>query len=125
MGGFFNEVDVMFEATTPAPPTATQGVPVKAPIPSTKPVPIGEGTYMERVSEAAPIPAETLTPQEVVIPLVFAQTKVTSPATSLVIFTSDPFTTLSQAVKDGSSLVVTPSSIPSESSNSVKYTMNV
>ena len=31
----------------------------------------------------------------------------------LVISTSDPFSTLSQAVKDGSSLVVTPSSIPS------------
>ena len=30
----------------------------------------------------------------------------------LVISTDDPFTTLSQAVKDGSSLVVTPSSIP-------------
>ena len=33
--------------------------------------------------------------------------------TSLVISTSDPFAALSQAVKDDSSLVVTPSSIPS------------
>ena len=37
----------------------------------------------------------------------------TSPILPLVISTSDPFTALSQAVNDGSSLVVTPSSIPS------------
>ena len=37
----------------------------------------------------------------------------TSPILPFVISTSDPFTALSQAVKDGSSLVVTPSSIPS------------
>ena len=61
MGGFFDGANVMFEAATPAPPTATQGVPAEAPIPSTESVPIGEGTYMERVSEAAPIPAETFT----------------------------------------------------------------
>lgn len=41
------------------------------------------------------------------------QTKSTSLATSLIIYVNDPFITLSQAMKDGSSLVVTPSSIPS------------
>ena len=65
MEGFFDGADIVFE--TPAPATA-QGVLAEAPIPSTGPVPIGEGTYIERVSEATPIPAETLTPQEGVIP---------------------------------------------------------
>ena len=41
------------------------------------------------------------------------QTGSASPATPHVIFASDPFVSLPQAVKDGSSLVVTPSSIPS------------
>ena len=47
MGSFFDRADVMFEAATPAPPAAAQGVPAKASIPSTEPI---------------PIPAETLTP---------------------------------------------------------------
>ena len=108
MESFFNEVDVVFKVATPTPPAATQGVPAEAPIPSTKPVPTGEGTYMEGISETAPIPAETLTPQEGAVPPAVIQTEVASPATPLVISTSDPFTALSQAVKDGSSLVVTP-----------------
>ena len=62
MEGFFDGVDVAFEAATPAPPAAAQGVPVEAPIPSTESVPIGKGTYTEGISETAPIPAETLTP---------------------------------------------------------------
>ena len=111
MGGFFDGANVMFEVPTLAPPATAQGVPVEAPIPSSEPVLIGEGTYKERVSEAAPIPTETLTPQEVVIPPVVAQTEVTSPAAPLVISTSDPFAALSQAMEDGSSLVVTPYSI--------------
>ena len=72
MGGFFDGANVMFEVATLAPPAIAQGVPVEAPIPSSEPVLIGEGTYKERVSEAAPIPTETLTPQEVVIPPVVA-----------------------------------------------------
>ena len=82
MGGFFDGVDVMFKAATLAPPAAAQGV-----------------------------PTETLTPQEVVIPPVVAQTEVTYSAAPLVSSTSDPFAALSQAMKDGSSLVVTPYSI--------------
>lgn len=42
-----------------------------------------------------------------------SQTETISPATPLVISVSDPFITLSQAMNDGSSLFVTPSSIPS------------
>ena len=75
--------------------------------------PIGKGTHTEKVSKATPIPTETLTPQEGVIPPSAAQTEVASPTTPLIISTSDPFAALSQAVKDGSSLVVTPSSTPS------------
>lgn len=71
-----------------------------------------EGTHTERVSKATPISAATPTHQEGVIPSA-AQTEVTSPTTPLVISTGDPFAALSQAVKDGFSLVVTPLSIPS------------
>ena len=42
-----------------------------------------------------------------------SHTRSASPTTPLVISASDPFVTLSQAMKDGSLLVVTPSSIPS------------
>ena len=113
MEGFFDGADVVFEAATPTPPVAVQGVSVEAPIPSTKLVPIGESTHTERVSETTHIPAKTPTPQEGAIPPVIAQTEVVSPATPLVISTNNPFAALSQAVKDDSSLVVTPSSIPS------------
>ena len=68
MEGFFDGVDVVFEAATPAPSIATQGVPTEAPIPSIKPIPIGEGTYTEGISEIAPIPVVTLTPQEGAVP---------------------------------------------------------
>ena len=92
MEGFFDGIDVVFKIATLAPPAAAQGVLVEAPIPSTEPVPIGEGTYMERVSETVPILAETLTPQEGAIPPVVAQIEVASHAMPLIIFTSDPFT---------------------------------
>ena len=61
MEGFFDGADMVFEATTPAPLAAAQGVPAEAFIPSTEPVPIGEGTHTEGISETAPIPVETLT----------------------------------------------------------------
>ena len=111
MKGFFDRADMVFEVTTPATPAATQGISAEAPIPSTEVVPIDEGTYTERVNKTAPFPTETLTPQEVVIPPVVAQTEVTYSAAPLVSSTSDPFAALSQAMKDGSSLVVTPYSI--------------
>ena len=46
-----------------------------------------------------------------------SQTEASSPATPLVISTSDPFAALSQVVKDSSSLVVTPSSIPNSATH--------
>ena len=117
MGGFFDVADVVFKTATPTPSIAAQGVLVEALIPSTELVPIGEGTYTQRVSETAPTPAEALTPQKGAISPVVVQIEVTSLATPLVISTSDPFTALSQAVKDGSSLVVTLSSIPSSATH--------
>ena len=61
MEGFFDGADVVFEAATPAPLAAAQEVLAEAFIPSTEPVPIGEGTHTEGISETAPIPVETLT----------------------------------------------------------------
>ena len=110
MEDFFDRADVVF--ATPAPSVAAHRIPAKAPIPSSELVPRKESTYIEKVSETTPISAKTPAPQEGVI-LAAVQTKVASPILPLVIFTSDPFATLSQAVKDGFSLVVTLSSIPS------------
>ena len=45
------------------------------------------------------------------------QTKAASPVTPFVISTSEPFAVLSQAVKDGSSLLATPSSNPSSATH--------
>ena len=59
---FFDRADVLFKVVTLAPPATTQGVPAEAPILSTELIPIGEGTYTERVSETAPTPIKTLTP---------------------------------------------------------------
>ena len=111
MGGFFNGADVLF--ATPVPYAVASRVPAKALSLPTEPEPIDEGTYTGKVSEVTPVPAETHSPQEVVTPPATVQTEAASPATPFVICTSDPFEALSQAVKDGSSLIVTPSSIPS------------
>ena len=111
MGGFFDGPDVVF--TTPTSSAAAPGVPTEATTLPTEPVPINEGTYTGKVSEAIPVPTETLTPHEVATPPATIQTEAASLVTPLIIFTSDPFAILSQAVKDSSSLVITPSSIPS------------
>ena len=110
MKGFFDGADVVAETMASV---AAQGVSVETSIPSTEPGLVEKGAQTERVSEPVSIPVETLTPQKGVTPPVTSQTEIASPATPLVISTSDPFAALSQAVKDGSSLVVTPSSIPS------------
>ena len=109
MEGFFDGADVAF--APPAPSAATHGVPIEAPTPPSKSVPRKEGIHTERVSEITPISAKTPTPPEGVI-LAAVQTEAASPILPLVISTSDPFAALSQAVKDDSSLVVTPSSFP-------------
>ena len=69
------------------------------------------GTHTGEVSEVTAPPIETPSVQRGATPP--AATKIeTTPITPLVISTNDPFAALSQAMKDGSSLVVTPSSIP-------------
>ena len=112
MEGFFDGTDVAL--ATPAPFAAAHGVLVEALILPSEPIPKEEGTHTERVSETTLILAKTPISPEGVIPAT-AQNEATSPILPLVISTSDPFTTLSQAVKDGSSLVVTLSSIPNSS----------
>ena len=107
MGGFFDGVDVVF--TTPVPSSIALGVAAEAPILPTESVPIEKGTHTGKVNGTTLVPAVTHSPQKVVTPPATVQLKATSPATPLVISTSDPFAALSQAVKDGSSLVVTPS----------------
>ena len=111
MEGFFDGANVAF--ATPAPSIVAYEVPAKAPTFPTEPVPKEEGTHTKGLSKTTPISAETLTPPKRVISPAAIQTKAISLVLPLVISTSDPFTALSQAVKDGSSLVVTPSSIPS------------
>ncbi|KAK9998115.1 hypothetical protein SO802_017718 [Lithocarpus litseifolius] len=94
-------------------PAVAQGVPAKVPIPSPKPGPVEESAQTERVGESTSILTEIPTPQKRVTSIGASQSSSASPATPLVISASDPFVALSQAVKNGSSMVVTPSSIPS------------
>ena len=108
--GFFDGADTSF--VTPPPSAATHGVPTEPPTSPTGPVPIEEGTHTGKVGEATVIPAETPVSEKKITPLAAIQTEAT-PVTPLVISTSDSFAALSQAIKDGSSLVMTPSSIPS------------
>lgn len=92
--------------------TTAQGAPAEAPIPPPKPFPIEKSTQTERVGKFVPIPAKIPTPHKEVTPASASQIGSTSPITLPVIFVNNPFVVLSQAVKDGSILVVTPSSIP-------------
>ena len=69
------------------------------------------GTHTGEVSEVTAPPVKTPSVQRGATPPTDTQVE-TTPVTPLVISTSNPITALSQAVKDGSSLVVTPSSIP-------------
>ncbi|KAL0005291.1 hypothetical protein SO802_012852 [Lithocarpus litseifolius] len=102
--------------TSPPPPSTTtkrKGVLAEAPIRSLRPSPVDESAQTDRVGEFIPILAKTPTPHKGVTSTGASQIGSTSPATPSVISASDPFVALSQAVKDGSSLVVTLSSIPS------------
>ncbi|XP_030957107.1 uncharacterized protein KIAA0754-like [Quercus lobata] len=109
MEGFFDGAEAVL--ATPAPSTATHKTPAKTPTPFVESVP-REGTHVEGVGETTPLPAERPTLSEGAIPPAAVQNKTTSPVLPLVISTSDPFAAISQAAKDGASLVVTPSSIP-------------
>ena len=107
MEGFFGGA----EFATPATSAATHRVPVETSTSPTESVPIDEGTHTREASEATVPLAETPFIQRGATHLAVTQIE-TTPVTPLVISTDDPFATLSQGVKDGSSLVVTPSSIP-------------
>ena len=112
MEGFFDGTDIMAKAMAPT-PAAAQGAPVETSIPSPKPDPVEESAQTERVGEFTSILAEAPTHQKRVTPTDASQTRSASLATPPIICGSDPFATFSQAIKDGSFLVVTPSSIPS------------
>ena len=71
MEGFFDGADMVFEAATPAPLAAAQEVLAEAFIPSTEPVPIGEGTHTEGISETALIPRHLLPKREPFLMLYF------------------------------------------------------
>lgn len=107
MEGFFGGV----EFATFAPSAATYGYPAEASTSPTGPVPIDEGSHTGKVSEVTPTPVVTPSVQRGATPPAATQIEVT-PVTPPVISTSDPFAALSQAMKDDSFLVVTPSSIP-------------
>ena len=107
MKGFFGGA----KFTTPAFSTGTHGVLVETCTSPTKPVPIDEGTHIGEVSEVTPPPTKTPSIQRGATPPAATQI-VTTLVTPLVISTDNSFAALSQAVKDGSSLVITPSSIP-------------
>ena len=112
--GFFDGAEAMAETMASASIATAQGALTKALVPPSKPISIEESTQAKKVAieEFAPITTEIPTPQKGVSPTGASQTKSTSLATPLVISTSNPFIALSQAMRDGSSLVVTPSSIP-------------
>ena len=107
MEGFFGGA----KFATLAASANTHGVPVKTSTSPTEPVPIDESTHTGEVSEVTHPLTETPSVQRGATPPATTQIETTS-VTPLVISTGDPFAALSQAMKDGSSLVVTPSSIP-------------
>lgn len=96
---------------TPATSAATHGVPVEAPTSPTGLVPIDKGTHTRKVSKLTTTLAKTPSVQREATPPTATQSE-TTPIMPLVISIGDPFAALSQAMKDGSFLVVTPSSIP-------------
>ena len=107
MEGFFCGAEFAIPATS----VVMHGVPVETSTSPTEPVPIDEGTHTGEVSEVTAPPAKTPSDQRGATSPAATQIK-TTPVTPLVISIGDPFTALSQAVKDGSSLVVILSSIP-------------
>ena len=107
MVGFFGGAEFAIPATS----AAMHGAPVETSTSPTEPVPINEGTHTGEVSEVIPTLAETPSVQKGATPPAATQIETTL-VMPLVISIGDPFAALSQVVKDGSSLVVTPSSIP-------------
>ena len=105
--GFFSGAEFATTATS----AVMHEVPVETSTSPTEPVPMDEGTHTGEANEVTALLTETPSVQRGATPPTATQIEST-PVTPLVIFTGDPFAALSQAVKDGSSLVVTLSSIP-------------
>ena len=91
MEGFFDGAEAVL--STPAPPVAHKA-PAKAPTPSAEPV-SREGTHVEGVGEATPLPAERFASSEGATPSAVAQIEITPPILPLVISSSDPFADIS------------------------------
>ena len=98
MEGFFGGAEFAIPATF----AATHRVPVGTSTSPSELVPIDEGTHTGEVSDVTALPAETPSIQRGATPPAATQIETTL-ITPLVIFIGDPFATLSQAVKDGSS----------------------
>ena len=117
--GFFGGAEFAMPATS----IATHGVPVETSISPTEPVPIDEGSHTREASEVTAPPVETSSIQRGATPPAATQIETTL-VTPLVISTGDPFTALSQVVKDDSSLVVTPSSIPISATHGPNFALS-
>lgn len=115
MEGFFDGTDIVAEAMVSSSAIVAQRALAETRVPPFEPILIEASSQAKKTvnGESAPDPVEIPTPQKGVTPTGVSQTESTSPTTPLAIFASDPFISLSQVVKDSSSLVVIPSSISS------------
>ena len=91
MEGFLDGAEFAMPATS----AATHGVSVETSTSPTEPIPIDEGTHTGEVSEVTAPPAETSSVQMGATPPAATQIE-TTPVTSLIISTGDPFAALSQ-----------------------------
>ena len=115
IGGFFEGVEIFAKAMTSTATTIAGEVSAEVSIPPSEAIPTEDGTSIEGgiIGESTPVSTEPATPLKGATSLVMTQVESASPVTSpLINSTSDHFVALSRVVKDGSSLVVTLSSIP-------------
>ena len=111
---FFDGANAITKAMASAIIATTRETSTKALVPPSGLVSAEESTLVvgEAIRESVPISTELSTPSKGDVPLMVTQTERASPVNlTPIISTSDLSTTLSQAVKGRSSLVVTPSSI--------------
>ena len=118
MKGFFADAKMIANEMAAAIAAAAGDVSTKAPTPSPESVPAEKGALVKENIPEGPglvtkgISAEVSTPSRGGASPTGAQTEEAPLTTPLVKSSSDPFAALSQVVKGGPSLVVTPSSIP-------------
>nr|POF05223.1 hypothetical protein CFP56_56845 [Quercus suber] len=118
MKGFFADAKMIANEMAAAIATAASDVSTKALTPSPKPVLAEKGAPVEEKIPEGPglvtkgISVKVSTPPRGDASPTGAQTKESPLTTPPVISSSDPFTALSQEVRGGPSLVLTPSSIP-------------